>query len=269
MKKILFLHGFFSSGSCPQAEALREALEGEAEVISPDLPYYPRTAVPLIKDICEKQHPDLIVGNSCGAFYAQMVSPVVGIPALLGNPHFRMSEFLSKRIGEQQAKFPRTSDSGKFTVDSEMVDAFFATEAVQFDCCDDYWKDRIWGLFGDKDTLAGFEDEFLEHYSTALHFPGNHTPTPDEVKKYYAPAAMKMMEIYPVRGNGRRYFRHFKGGLYRMEGIALDSETLERMVVYKALYGEGKLWVRPETMFFESIEREGKRFRRFSEIEKP
>ena len=44
-------------------------------------------------------------------------------------------------------------------------------------------------------------------------------------------------------------FRHFKGGRYRLEGFAKDSETLEEMVIYRALYGEYGLWVRPAKMF--------------------
>jgi hypothetical protein len=60
-----------------------------------------------------------------------------------------------------------------------------------------------------------------------------------------------------------REFRHFKGNLYRLEGFAKDSETLEEMVVYRALYGEQGLWVRPAKMFFETIERDGKRMKRF------
>ena len=60
-----------------------------------------------------------------------------------------------------------------------------------------------------------------------------------------------------------REFLHFKGNRYRLEGFAMDSETLEEMVVYRALYGEGGLWVRPATMFFETIERDGKRMKRF------
>jgi hypothetical protein len=48
---------------------------------------------------------------------------------------------------------------------------------------------------------------------------------------------------------------------------AFDSETQERMVVYQALYGDRKYWVRPEKMFFEHIERNGKRFSRFQEID--
>ena len=60
-----------------------------------------------------------------------------------------------------------------------------------------------------------------------------------------------------------REFRHFKGNRYRLEGFATDSETLEGMVVYRALYGERGLWVRPAKMFFETVERDGKRMQRF------
>ena len=60
-----------------------------------------------------------------------------------------------------------------------------------------------------------------------------------------------------------REFRHFKGNRYRLEGFAKDSETLEEMVVYRALYGERGLWVRPAKMFFETIERDGKTTKRF------
>ena len=64
-----------------------------------------------------------------------------------------------------------------------------------------------------------------------------------------------------------REFRHFKGGHYRLEGFAKDSETLEEMVVYRALYGERGLWVRPAKMFFETIERGGKKIKRFELLE--
>ena len=60
-----------------------------------------------------------------------------------------------------------------------------------------------------------------------------------------------------------RTFRHFKGSLYRLEGFAKDSETLEEMIVYRALYGERGLWVRPAKMFFETVERDGIFMKRF------
>lgn len=61
-------------------------------------------------------------------------------------------------------------------------------------------------------------------------------------------------------------YRHFKGNRYRVVGIAKHSETLEEYVVYQALYGDGGLWVRPKDMFFEEIERDGKRMKRFDYI---
>ena len=63
-----------------------------------------------------------------------------------------------------------------------------------------------------------------------------------------------------------REFRHFKGNIYRIEGFAKDSETLEEMVVYRALYGEQGLWVRPAKIFFETIERDGKTMKRFEPL---
>lgn len=52
-------------------------------------------------------------------------------------------------------------------------------------------------------------------------------------------------------------WRHFKGNLYRVHGIALHSETGEEMVVYQALYGQRGLWVRPASMWLEQVERDG------------
>ena len=61
-------------------------------------------------------------------------------------------------------------------------------------------------------------------------------------------------------------YRHFKGNEYEVIGIAKHSETLEPMVIYRALYGEGGLWVRPAEMWDEIVERDGKRFPRFAYI---
>ena len=61
-------------------------------------------------------------------------------------------------------------------------------------------------------------------------------------------------------------YRHFKGNEYEVIGIARDSETLEDTVVYRALYGEGGLWVRNAKMFSETVSRDGKTFKRFTYI---
>jgi len=62
-------------------------------------------------------------------------------------------------------------------------------------------------------------------------------------------------------------YRHFKGNEYEVIGIANHSETMEPMVVYRALYGEGGLWVRPAAMWDETVERDGIIYKRFTFIE--
>lgn len=61
-------------------------------------------------------------------------------------------------------------------------------------------------------------------------------------------------------------YRHFKGNEYEVIGTAKHSETLEEMVVYRALYGEFGLWVRPASMWEETVERDGKTYQRFTYI---
>ena len=63
-------------------------------------------------------------------------------------------------------------------------------------------------------------------------------------------------------------YRHYKGNHYEVIGFATHSETLEDMVVYKALYGEGGTWVRPLSMWENPIEVDGKTVKRFDNIEK-
>lgn len=69
------------------------------------------------------------------------------------------------------------------------------------------------------------------------------------------------MEIKPGR------YKHFKGNEYEVIGLAKDSETLEDLVVYKALYGDYGLWVRPLKMWNELVEKEGKKYKRFTFME--
>ena len=61
-------------------------------------------------------------------------------------------------------------------------------------------------------------------------------------------------------------YRHFKGKEYEVLGVARHSETEEELVVYRALYGDFGLWVRPVSMWNEAVERDGKTFRRFTYI---
>jgi hypothetical protein len=62
-------------------------------------------------------------------------------------------------------------------------------------------------------------------------------------------------------------YRHFKGNLYEVLDTAIHSETLEKMVVYRPLYGDQALWVRPASMWFDEVEVGGEKRRRFEPYE--
>lgn len=198
-QKILFLHGFFASGQCVPALALQEAFADRAQVLSPDLPRHPKEALEMIGEIIDRERPDLLLGNSCGAFYAQMLASVVDLPALLGNPHFQMTAFLKQRVGEHEYKSPRRDGNQHFVIDEALIEEFAALEPIQFDNCTPRHKERVWGLFGEQDKVAHFEPLFLEHYSHSFHFPGAHTPTREEVLAWYVPLAEELMSRYRVK----------------------------------------------------------------------
>lgn len=62
-------------------------------------------------------------------------------------------------------------------------------------------------------------------------------------------------------------YRHYKGNNYKLLAVATHSETLEKMAVYQALYGERGIWVRPLAVFMETIEKDGQSLKRFELIE--
>ena len=194
--KILFLHGFYASGQCVPAVALRDAFADKAQVLTPDLPTHPLMALEQVRCVCDQEKPDLLVGNSCGSFYAQMIAPAIGVPALLGNPHFQMTEFLKPRVGVHQYKSPRKDGRQDFFIDEPLISEFAEVERRQFECCTVYGKEHVWGLFGEHDTLAHFEPLFLKHYTHSFHFPGGHTPTADEVRGWYVPLIERMLMEY-------------------------------------------------------------------------
>jgi hypothetical protein len=104
-----------------------------------------------------------------------------------------MSEFLKQHIDQHEYKSPRKDGNQSFVIDETLVGEFAALEATQFDNWNPLFRDHVWGLFGEQDTLAHFEQLFLQYYSHSFHFPGGHTPTDDEVRNWYVPLAEKML----------------------------------------------------------------------------
>lgn len=264
--RILFLHGFTSSGECEIATTLGSELEYLAEIVSPDLPLNPHAAMDMLLELYDSEAFDVIVGSSCGAFYAQQLVRLTGVPAILINPFFMMSEFLKPRIGIHDYKSPRKDGVQKFEITPELISSFEEMERHQFDCYDEFNSTRVWGMFGSMDKIARFRPLFEKYYQLSYDFDGPHTMTADNVRNDLAPVVRQMLK--DVRPSRDRYFRHFKGNEYRLYQKAKDSETGSRMVVYQALYGNHGFWVRPEKMFFERIIRDGHEFPRSAEIDK-
>ena len=76
-----------------------------------------------------------------------------------------------------------------------------------------------------------------------------------------------MSDLPPLPQTPPGRYHHYKGGEYEVIGVARHSETLEPLVVYRPLYNESGLWVRPHAMFFGQVEIEGKWQLRFTRIE--
>lgn len=194
-QKILFLHGFFASGACIPAIALKDYFDGRATVLTPDLPLHPCEALVFIQEICIREQPDVLVGNSNGSFLAQIVASKNDIPALLGNPYFEMTTFLIERIGSHEYKSPRADGKQQLVIDQTLIDEFAELQQHQWDYCHTVNREKIWGIFGENDHLAHFEPLFLMHYKYSYHFPGGHTPTAEEIQKHYAPLVERLLKL--------------------------------------------------------------------------
>lgn len=73
-----------------------------------------------------------------------------------------------------------------------------------------------------------------------------------------------MSDLSPLPEAKPGRYRHYKGGEYEVLGVARHSETLEPLVLYRPLYNDSGLWVRPYAMFFEDVEHQGRRQPRFA-----
>ncbi|MBK7530817.1 DUF1653 domain-containing protein [Piscinibacter sp.] len=73
-----------------------------------------------------------------------------------------------------------------------------------------------------------------------------------------------MSDLPPLPPLAPGRYRHYRGGDYEVVAVVRHSETLEPLVLYRALYGDGGLWVRPHAMFLEQVESDGRLLPRFS-----
>ena len=171
-KKILYVHGFGSSGQSGTVTRIREVLPS-ATVIAPDLPLAPQEALTLLYNICEQEKPDLIIGTSMGGMYTEMLR---GYDRILVNPALRMGDTMKEHgmIGAQHFSNPRQDGVQDFIVTKALVKEYKEMTDHCFEGLSSEDEQRVWGLFGDEDTTVNTYDLFHEHYHRAIRFHGEH-----------------------------------------------------------------------------------------------
>lgn len=171
-KKILYVHGFGSSGQSGTVTRIREVLP-QATVIAPDLPIHPEEAMALLHEVCEQEHPNLIIGTSMGGMYAEML---YGYDRILVNPALQMGDTMKEHgmTGAQHFSNPRQDGVQDFMVTKALVKEYKEMTEQCFSGMTADEQKRVWGLFGDEDTTVNTFDLFHEHYPTAIRFHGEH-----------------------------------------------------------------------------------------------
>lgn len=171
-KKIMYVHGFGSSGQSGTVGRLRELLPG-AEVIAPDLPIHPAEAMELLRGTCSDEQPDLIIGTSMGGMYAEML---YGYDRILLNPAFHIGDDILKHnmLGKVTFFNPRRDGLKEFMMTKQLQAEYQEISEMCFrGACDDE-QQRVWGLFGLEDPVVHTHDDFAAVYRHALYFHGEH-----------------------------------------------------------------------------------------------
>lgn len=168
-KKILYVHGFASSGASGTVGRMRLLLP-QATVIAPDLPVDPHEALSLLKDLCARENPDLIVGTSMGGMFTEQLA---GYDRICVNPALHLADTILKNngLGKQEFHNKRQDGQTSFMVTKALVEEYRAVSDQRFSVVE---PDRVYGLFGTKDTMVNCFDEFAEHYPRAIRFDGEH-----------------------------------------------------------------------------------------------
>lgn len=172
-KKILYVHGFSSSGQSGTVVKIREMLP-DATVVAPDLPLHPAEAMDLLHHTCETENPDLIIGTSMGGMYAEML---YGYDRILVNPAFQMGDTMLKHgmLGKNTFLNPRQDGVQEFIVTKALVEEYKEITAKCFaGVTEEESRDRVYGLFGDEDPVVHTRDLFSQHYRNAISFHGEH-----------------------------------------------------------------------------------------------
>ena len=188
--KLLYVHGFASSGSSGTVMTLRRHLD-TWRVIAPDLPVDPFEALELLRRTVAEEQPDVVIGTSMGGMYVQQLW---GVPRIIVNPSFEMSRsLLFGKMGRNKYMSKRKDGATEFRIDKAIVERFKQMEKTQFDGVDENEKELLIALFGDKDPIVNFYSLVAKLYGEerCVRFNGEHRLNDDVVKKVVIPLVQK------------------------------------------------------------------------------
>ena len=192
MRKMMYVHGFASSGSSGTVMNLRRSLPGW-RVIAPDLPVDPFEALELLRTIVKEEQPEIVVGTSMGGMYTQQLW---GVSRIVVNPSFEMSHsLLFGKMGRNKYMSKRKDGATEFRIDKVIVERFKEMEKHQFDGITEEEKQLVVGLFGDKDPVVHFYPLMAELYGEerCRWFSGEHRLNDDVVKKVLVPLIRELV----------------------------------------------------------------------------
>ena len=193
-RKLMYVHGFASSGNSGTVMTLRRYMTGW-RVVAPDLPVDPFEALRLLRDMVEREQPDIVVGTSMGGMYTQQLW---GVPRIVVNPSFEMSRsLLFGKMGRNKYTSKRQDGATEFRIDKGVVERFKLMEKEQFNGITDEEKALVVGLFGDKDPVVHFQPLMAQLYGEerCRWFQGEHRLNDTVVKKVLIPLIDELVGI--------------------------------------------------------------------------
>ena len=116
-KKIMYVHGFLSSGQSGTVKMLQELMPN-ATFVAEDIPVHPEEAVEMLQKLVEAEKPDLIIGTSMGGMYTEMLK---GYDRILVNPAFEMGNTMSSMTGKQEFQNPRKDGVNELMVTKGLI----------------------------------------------------------------------------------------------------------------------------------------------------
>jgi len=195
--KLVYLHGFRSSGQTATAKRLQKHLPW-VEVISPDIALDPVIAISKLKTLAGTLGPDdIIVGTSMGAMFALLFR---GRRRVLINPSLHPSRKMREFLGQTVEYFtPRQDKIQSFKVTEKLCKKYEDVEARLFDPKFGIMSgmteedEKILAFFGTNDDTVDCRAEYLEHYTQARTFEGGHRLDPETTLNIIVPEIKKLL----------------------------------------------------------------------------